>query len=736
MEQQLADLAATIQASMGTLVEIKPMVAELVGWKPTVEKAVADLREEMGALRGQVQQIARNPVLAVKPTDLPPLLPTPSGAQQGEAKVEAEQTPTSEAQNGPSGHREANIFRGKAVGNESLSLSLSGKGASSFSPQFPHVFDSGFHSGRFWGGGYHGGSSRVDCPVFDGESPRDWQFKCSFACAQLTYLGHVISAAGVSIDPKNIAAVMCWAVPNNVREVRGFLGLAGYYRKFVRHFGVVSHPLTDLLKKNVVFVWTSEHQAAFDALKLALTSAPVLALPDFSKTFVIEMDASEKGVGAVLMQDGHPLAFLSKSLGPRNQGLSTYEKECLAILLAVDHWRSYLQFQEFVIRTDQRSLIHLGDQRLATPWQQMALTKLLGLQYRLVYKKGADNRAADALSRCESPEILQLSALSVCVPTWLDEVTAGYVDDPHTRSLMAQVLLKPASFPQYTVQDGVLRYKGRIWLGANSSLELKVLNALHAGAVGGHSGVQVTYTRLKRLFAWPGLKKSVIQFVEACFVCKQAKAERVRYPGLLQPLPVPEHAWQMVTLNFIEGLPVSSGFDCILVVVDKFSRYAHFIALAHPFTAFDVAMAYLQNVYKLHGLPQAIVSDRDRIFTSALWTELFKLADTQLRMSSAYHPQTDGQTERVNQCLETFLRCFVHACPCKWFRWLALAEFWYNTAPHSALGTSPFEVLYGHPPRHFGVRDIAECAVTDLSEWLKERQLITSLLRQSVRSSE
>lgn len=193
--------------------------------------------------------------------------------------------------------------------------------------------------------------------------------KCSFARASLTYLGHVISAEGVATDSKNIQAVRNWAVPCNVKEVRGFLGLAGYYRKFVRSFGIISRPLTDLLKKNVVFVWTSEHQASFDALKEALVSAPVLALPDFSKVFEIETDACDKGVGAVLMQAGHPLAFLSKSLGPRNQGLSTYEKECLAILLAVEQWRSYLQFGEFIIRTDQRSLIHLDDQRLVTPWQ-------------------------------------------------------------------------------------------------------------------------------------------------------------------------------------------------------------------------------------------------------------------------------------------------------------------------------------------------------------------------------
>lgn len=264
--------------------------------------------------------------------------------------------------------------------------------------------------------------------------------KCSFACASLTYLGHVISAAGVSTDPKNIRVVRSWSVPSNVKEVRGFLGLAGYYRKFVRSFGIISRPLTDLLKKNFVFVWTSEHQAAFEALKEALTTAPVLALLDFSKVFEIETDASDKGVGAVLMQAGHPLAFLSKSLGPCNRGLSTYEKEYLAILLAVDRWRSYLQFGEFIIRTDQRSLVHLDDQRLATPWQQRAMTKLLGLQFKLVYKKGLENKAADALSRCHSEEVCQISVVSSGIPEWLADVQLGYTNDPASSLLLTKVL--------------------------------------------------------------------------------------------------------------------------------------------------------------------------------------------------------------------------------------------------------------------------------------------------------
>ena len=210
-------------------------------------------------------------------------------------------------------------------------------------------------------------------------------------------------------------------------------------------------------------------------------------------------------------------------------------------------------------------------------------------------------------------------------------------------------------------------------------MQLAIISTLHNTAVGGHSGGFVTYQKAKQLFTWKSMKKMVTEFVAQCQICQQAKSERVKYPGLLQPLPVPKFAWQVVTMDFIEGLPKSHSYDCILVVVDKFSKYAHFIPLAHPYSAFQVAMTYMEQVYKLHGLPEAIISHRDKVFTNTLWKELFRLAGTQLQMSTAYHPQTDGQTERVNQCLEGYLKCFVHSCIHKWKRLAAFSRILVTT---------------------------------------------------------
>jgi hypothetical protein len=507
--------------------------------------------------------------------------------------------------------------------------------------------------------------------------------KCTFAQPSLEYLGHIISAAGVGTDPSKIAAVKSWPKPSNLKQLRGFLELAGYYRKFIRGFGAICKPLTNLLRKHAQFLWTPQEQASFTALKQALVEAPVLALPDFSKEFVLETDACDRGIGAVLMQQGHPVAFLSKALGPKNQALSTYDKECLAILLAIDRWRSYLQHQKFTIRTDQRSLVHLDDHRISTPIQQKAYFKLMGFTYQVVYKKGTENRAADALSRRPADE--HCLALSTVMPRWLETVIEGYKKNPQAQKLLTELSLVKSNDKGYSLHDGVIRYKGRVWLGAHKEAHDAVLQALHNSGLGGHSGTLATYHKVKQLFAWPNMRQYIESFVKQCNTCQQAKSERCKTPGLLKPLPIPPEAWHTVSLDFVEGLPNSYHYDTILVVIDKFTKYGHFIPCKHPFSAVSIARLFLDNIYRLHGMPKVIISDRDKIFISTFWRQLFKLADTTLNLSSSYHPQTDGQTERLNQCLETYLRCLVHANPHKWSAWLPQAEFWYNTNFHSSL---------------------------------------------------
>ncbi|WVZ77328.1 LOW QUALITY PROTEIN: hypothetical protein U9M48_025207 [Paspalum notatum var. saurae] len=545
--------------------------------------------------------------------------------------------------------------------------------------------------------------------------------KCSFATQSLEYLGHIISGAGVSTDPSKIEAIANWSVPTDLKQLRGFLGLSGYYRKFIRHYGIISRPLYDLLKKNTIFQWTPQLQQSSPYI---CSESP--ALPDFTQSFTVETDASATGIGAVLLQHGHPIAYLGKALGPKAQALSTYEKECLALLLAISKWKSYLQHKEFTILTDHKSLVHLTEQRLHEGLQQKAFLKFL--KYK--YKPGMHNRVADALSRKVHGSSDTVLAISGSTPRWLEIIMEGYQQDPQTKELLTELSLTGSNGKGFSLVDGVIRFKGRIWLGSHKEAHQAVLLALHSSGLGGHSGVTATYQKIKDLFAWPNMKNDIKDYIAACTVCSQAKPEHCKLPGLLQPLPVPPQAWHTISMDFIEGLPKSKNHDTILVVVDKLTKYAHFLPLTHPYTAFTVAQVFVNHIYKLHGMPKIIISDRDKVFTSNLWQELFKLTDTTLNMSSSYHPQTDGQTERLNQCLETYLRCMVQACPSKWLSWLSLAEFWYNTTYHSALGYSPFEVLYGHPPSHFGITVQDTCSVTDLQQWLKERNQMLSLIQQ------
>jgi hypothetical protein len=232
------------------------------------------------------------------------------------------------------------------------------------------------------------------------------------------------------------------------------------------------------------------------------------------------------------------------------------------------------------------------------------------------------------------------------------------------------------------------------------------------------------------------MKQDVKDYIAACELCAQAKLEHSKLPGLLQPLPIPQFAWHTISLDFIEGLPKSKNFDTILVVIDKLTKYAHFLCLSHPYTAITVAQTFLAHVYKLHGMPSVIISDRDKIFTNAFWQELFKLTNTTLNMSPTYHPQTDGQTEILNQCLETYLRCMVQSCPNKWAQWIPLAEFWYNSIFHSALVLTPFQALCGHKPRHFGITVDDTCSVSDLDQWLKERQVMLDHIQHNLQRAQ
>ncbi|GJR22850.1 retrotransposon-related protein [Tanacetum coccineum] len=428
----------------------------------------------------------------------------------------------------------------------------------------------------------------------------------------------------------------------------------------------------DIIKemvKELLDSGSDEAIESFHALQQAMVNSPVLALPNFDKEFIIETDASGYGVGVVLQQEGHPIAFLSKTLAPKHQSLAAYEKELLAMVLALQKWRGYLLDRHFKIRTDHFSLIHVLNQRITTPFQAKWLPKLIGFDYEIDYKKGKDNVVADALSRVQQPGQLFQILLTVDSSELVEAVKATWSSDPALKSMILSLQQGHYKNSRYTWFANELRRKGKLVVGNDEQLRLKLVSHFHESPTGGHSGVQATMKRLAAYFYWKGLKKMVKQQIHLCDICQRNKPDLAAYPGLLQPLQIPTKVWHDISMDFIEALPLSQNKSVIFVVVDRLSKYAHFIPLSHPYIASHVAQAFLDNVYKLHGLPATIVSDRDKVFLSLFWQSLFKMLKVQL-------------CER----------------PKEWTKWLSLAEYWYNTNFHNSIKTIPFEVLYGQTP--------------------------------------
>jgi len=525
--------------------------------------------------------------------------------------------------------------------------------------------------------------------------------KCSFGTTSVTYLGHVISADGVAMDADKVAAVAAWPTPQSPRALRGFLGLAGYYRKYIRDFGLIAAPLTRLLRRDA-FAWDAEATEAFHALQRALTTGPVLQMPDFDSPFVVDCDASGTGFGAVLHQGDGPLAFYSRPFAARHHKLAAYERELIGLVQAVRHWRPYLWGRSFRVRTDHYSLKFLLDQRLSTVPQHQWISKLFGYDFTVEYRPGRLNTVADALSRRDY-ELLagdaEAAGTAMCVrsgPSFalIDAIRQATASATDAQDLRGRLDIGELEAPWH-LADGLLLHGRRLFVPDHDDLRHQVLELAHSS---GHEGVQKTLHRLRADFYIPGDKALVQDWVRACVTCQRNKTETQRPAGLLQPLEVPSQVWADISMDFIEGLPKVGGKSVILTVVDRFSKYAHFIALGHPYTAASVARAFFDGVVRLHGFPASIVSDRDPVFTGHVWRDLFRLAGVKLRFSTAFHPQTDGQSEVVNKVIAMYLRCVTGDRPRAWVDWLAWAEYCYNTSYHTALHATPFEMVYGRPP--------------------------------------
>ena len=527
--------------------------------------------------------------------------------------------------------------------------------------------------------------------------------KCDFWIRKVQFLGHVIDSQGLHVDPAKIEAIKDWETPKTPTEIRQFLGLAGYYRRFIEGFSKIANPLTKLTQKNQKYEWGEKQEFAFQLLKQKLCSAPILALPEGMENFVVYCDASYKGLGAVLMQKEKVIAYASRQLKVHEKNYTTHDLELGAVVFALKIWRHYLYGTKCTVYTDHKSLQHILDQKELNMRQRRWLELLSDYDCEIRYHPGKANVVADALSRKERLKPLRVRSLgmTICSPL------PSKILEAQTEALKAENRPKeniygmPESKNGFTKrEDGTLCLKERSWIPHFGGLRELIMHESHKSKYSIHPGSDKMYQDLKKLYWWPNMKADIATYVSKCLTCSKVKAEYQKPSGLLQQPELPQWKWERITMDFITKLPKTpSGHDAIWVIVDRLTKSAHFIPIKETYKMEKLARIYIKEIVSRHGVPVSIISDRDSRFTSRFWELLNDSFGSRLDMSTAYHPQTDGQSERTIQTLEDMLRACVIDFGNSWDDHLPLIEFSYNNSYHTSIKAAPFEALYGRKCR-------------------------------------
>ena len=539
----------------------------------------------------------------------------------------------------------------------------------------------------------------------------------------MEYLGIIIGQGLVQMDPTKLSTIKDWHPPSSIKGVRSFLGFANFYQKFIPNYSNIVAPIVLLTHKDHPWSWTNPQQQAFDALKSIFSSAPVLCIPDISCPFSLMTNASLLAAGAVLMQadkggDLHPCTYFSRTFSLAERNYDIYDRELLAVILALAEWKQYLQgtSHPISILTDHKNLSYLKDPQKLSHHQ--AHWSLFLQDFDIVWKVtlGTHMGPADALSHKDHldttedntdtpilPDPVVVNALDLVLSHHIQSSSAS---DPFVLRALAALtdgspLFTCASLSDWSFDNGHLYFRNCMCVP--SSAQSALLHSIHSSPLMGHMGVFHTKAILERDFWWLGLSTFVKAFITGCPVCQQNKANT--HPVVPPLVPITSTVsllFKQLSVDLITDLPLSSGFDSIMVVVDHGLMKG--VILAPCLTTIDAAgitQLFFDFVFKHFGLHDTLILDRGPQFASAFAKELAHLLQYDVRLSTAYHPQTNGQTERTNQELETYLRIFCTNNPTKWVQFLPSAEFHHNSVPHSSTKKSPFSLLYGFEPRSY-----------------------------------
>ena len=472
----------------------------------------------------------------------------------------------------------------------------------------------------------------------------------------------------------------------------------------MKGYSQITAPLTEATKKtNTRFAWTKEMQSAFDHLRTVFTTAPVLQLFNWDLETRVETDASDYAIGACLSQkhekNWKPIAFYSRKMTAPELNYDVHDKELLAIVEAMSQWKIYLEGpkHEVTVFSDHKNLSSFTEKKELNRRQVRWAETLASFHFKIVHKPGTENAAADALSR-RSDHMAGTKPLPATVLR-IDE--DGFMR--YNQPKIAQMVRIDSSWEQRIAKDYGLETKG-FKVVIPRKLQEEFIKEIHCAPAHGHPGIDKTIERITRNYHISGIRRKVERVVQNCQECQKNKVKRHRPYGLLQPLNPAERAWESISMDFIVKLPTSKEpgtgqvCDSILVIVDRLTKFAYFIPTKESIQAQDMAYLVLRTLLANHQTPREIVSDRGTLFTSTFWQTLLAKLGAKSKLSTSFHPQTDGQTERTNQTLEQYLRIFSNHPQDNWVELLPMAQFAYNSSKSSTTGRTPFYANYGYEP--------------------------------------
>jgi len=494
--------------------------------------------------------------------------------------------------------------------------------------------------------------------------------KCHFHKKEVEYLGVIVGKGQVKMDPIKVKGITDWPPPTNLTELRSFLGFGNYYKDFIQDYSSLTRPLHDLTKKSAPWEWGSAQHNAFETLKERFTSYPVLRNPDPTRRYIMDTDASQFAVGATISQDfpdgRHPIAYFSKSLLPAERNYDIYDRELLAIIYAVKAFRYLLlgAQQKFLIRSDHENLKYFKSPQKISARQARWNEFLQDYNFELVHFPGKSNTIADLLSRRKDFE--------------------GGVNPNENVTLLPDHL-----------------FARKVYLKDDPDERRKILQEIHDTPVGGHPGISNTWNIIRRRYEGPRLRQFVEEYIKGCAKCQENKVitHRKRAPLYHFDTHVEQGPFQYVSMDLITDLPPSNKYDSILTIVDQgCSKAAKFLPCNKTIDGKGVAQLYFQHLLPWFGIPKRVISDRDPRFTSHFTKAVCKATGIQQNISTAYHPRTDGQSERMNQWVENYLRQFVSGRQNDWSNLLPMAEYAHNSWKHEHTKHTPHELIFGFNP--------------------------------------